>query len=204
MQYKGIITLVGIVILLIPFIVRKKVQEYRLKQISELLYKKQYDEVLILLSQFSTRMVLLPYNREYIKLNIYFLQKDRNRVINQIDYIDKSVMKNKKQRIEFYNKAFSFFVSEKDEEKCLYYLNKLNKLTNSKGDSEYDIIYSIQIKKDDKYLDLLLERIKQCDSQLDKNKIIYYKSLLLQVYENKNDKANIDILSKELKALLEE
>lgn len=198
---KAIIILLVLVALFIGQIIIERISRKRaLNKLYELISKKEFSKFEELINQKKTIRSLGVFNSEYLKLNIYKMQKRDNKIDSQISFINKNVNMSKKQKQIFYEEAFGYYVTNQKKNEAHQYLTYVNDNCNEYTYKKCKTLYDIVIKKDTSHLDTLLEEIK--DSSLSKNILLEKYSLIIKIYENLNDNKNVKHYQALIKDLL--
>lgn len=198
---KAIIILLVLVALFIGQIIIERISRKKaLNKLYELISKKEFSKFEELINQKKTIRALGVFNSEYLKLNVYKMQKKDNKIDSQISFIKNNVNMNKKQKQVFYEEAFGYYVTNHKKNEALQYLTYVNDNCNEYTYKKCKTLYDIIIKQDVSYLDALLEEIK--DPGLSKNVLLEKYSLIIKIYENLNDKKNIKHYQELIKDLL--
>lgn len=179
------IIIICLLAVILPSVIKKILSNYVNKKALTFLQSHDYDNFYKTLDSYIAKFALYPFNLEYFKLNGAFFQENKNMIDKQIELIDTKLKMNKSQKIEFYNKAFMYYISQENKNKCKYFLEKIGALNNDKLNNDSNIIYDIYINKGNKYLDILLNEINKKD--INKEELISKQMLIMQIYENMGD-----------------
>ena len=158
--------------------------------------EKKFEEIIE--SRFC-KFWVFPYNRYFLRLSMAMVKDDKAEVKKSIEILEKQKMK-RKQKEAFYQRCFSYYVTINDLKEATNYYELL-KLKDNDSVEEIDIIYNTLVLKEDKYLDLCLER----NESLSGNNRISNESYISQMYANRGDNKNAskyrDIVTLHLKEL---
>lgn len=137
-----------------------------------------------ILTSFNGRMIIPPFNRDYLRLN-YALLHGQNAKAEEIlaAFADKHL--NAKQKEEVYVKGFNYYLAKEDHDKAAHYLELAKSLKNEKLLKELDRNYDVYLAHGYKYLDATLKEL----ATLEENYRGPGEYLVAKMYENKGDEA---------------
>lgn len=144
--------------------------------------KQDFDTFFKRLDSFTTKLFYAPFNREYMRLNAYFLMGDEKKIKEQFDLI-LTLRMSKKQDIDISLKAFYFYIDDKNKQKTEEMLQRIQKCGNEEIYTQCKIMSAIVIDKSIEYIDDMEAQVKQCEG-IDRG--MFYYLLGLQ-YLNKKD-----------------
>lgn len=144
--------------------------------------KQDFDTFFKRLDSFTTKLFYAPFNREYMRLNAYFLMGDEKKIKEQFDLI-LTLRMSKKQDIDISLKAFYFYIDDKNKQKTEEMLQRIQKCGNEEIYTQCKIMSAIVIDKSIEYIDDMEAQVKQCEG-IDRGMFHY---LLGLQYLNKKD-----------------
>lgn len=144
--------------------------------------KQDFDTFFKRLDSFTTKLFYAPFNREYMRLNAYFLMGDEKKIKEQFDLI-LTLRMSKKQDIDISLKAFYFYIDDKNKQKIEEMLQRIQKCGNEEIYTQCKIMSAIVIDKSIEYIDDMEAQVKQCEG-IDRGMFHY---LLGFQYLNKKD-----------------
>lgn len=193
---KTLIIICAIAVIL-PSIIKKILASYINRRAFAYLNARDFNSFYKILSSFFAKFSLYPFNLEYFKLNGAFIQENKKMIDSQIELIDSKIKMNTSQKTEFYYKSFMYYVSQENKNKSNYFLKQITTLENEEIINNANIVYDIYINKGDRYLDTLLNEIKEKD--IKKEELISKQTLIMQIYENIGDKKSANKYKKLIK-----
>lgn len=176
-----IIVLLTIVSIVIPNAMRKKYQDQFVKLFSQ----QKFDELEQLLNKKSVRYFFMPFNLEYIRLNMAFIKGDEKAIDKQFEVFDKISM-NTKQKEDLFVKEFNYYIMMEDYDKAQKPYEAIQNLKNEQIKKAANITYDIFVKKGHQYLEEIEKGYEECPEQAKG----YNAYLISLMYENKGDKEN--------------
>lgn len=197
----AIIILLALVALFIGQIIIERISRKKtINQLYEFISKKEFSKFEEQIKQKKTIRALGVFNSEYLKLNVYKMQKKDNKIDDQISFINNNVNMSKNQKQVFYEEAFGYYVTKQKGKYALQYLTYVNDNCNEYTYRKCKTLYDIIIKQDTSYLTELLEEVN--DPSLNKKVLLEKYSLIIKIYENLNDKKNVKHYQELIKELL--
>ncbi|MCR0262908.1 hypothetical protein MKC73_03235 [[Clostridium] innocuum] len=145
-----------IILLIIPQVMKKIVY----KKLTAYLSAKDYTAFEKLLDGFACTFSFKPYNREYMRLNSYFMQGDKKKIEVQLDTIFKKMKMKDEQRAAAARQGFYFYMENqkfKRAEEMLKICRKSDKNMNELHTME--MMYSILALKESKYIQEIKDRL---------------------------------------------
>lgn len=146
---------------------------------------QNFEKLFKRLDSFIVKLLYAPYDREYMRLNAYFLMGDEKKIRKQFDIMFTKRM-NKKQNFDISIKAFYFYIDDGNKLKVREMLDRVQKYGNEEFYTQCKIMYDVVIEKSDTYINDMEKQIKQCEG-IDRG--MYHYLLGLQ-YMNKKDTKN--------------
>lgn len=135
------------------------------------------------LDSITTRMLIKPYHRENIRLNIYLMERDKKKINEQFERLY-PIFKKPLQNQEFLTKMFQHYLFEYDEKRCKKLLNAMQEsIQQTSILHETQMLFQIFFENSFAYIDELKQRMKTMENE-QKAMCAYYISLQ---YENKKD-----------------
>ena len=147
--------------------------------------EQKFEEFFKYLDSFSTKMMYAPFNREYMRLNAFFLMGDEKKIRKQFDVMFTKGM-SKKQNLDISMKAFYFYLDDNNKLKVREMLDRIQKCGNDEFYTQCKIMADVLMEKSVAYIDDMEQQVKQCDG-VDRGMFQY---LLGVQYLNKNDHKN--------------
>ena len=180
------ICLCTFVVFFIFEMIRKYLSNRICNELIKYIYLEKEDDFENLINSKSTIFWVFPYNRFFLKLNMAISKNDIEKVKKCIGLFDNLKLK-QKQKEAIYQRCFSYFVTINNSKEAKKYYELL-KSKNNNTVEEIDIIYSTLVLKEDKYLELCLNR----NDNLSGNDRISNESYISQMYANRGDKKNAE------------
>ena len=181
MDWKNILISIGMLLLLIVlfsllrFLKQRKILKFMQTQSFSKLEKE--------LDSITTRMLIKPYHRENIRLNIYLMERDKKKINEQFERLY-PIFKKPLQNQEFLTKMFQHYLFEYDEKRCKKLLNAMQEsIQQTSILHETQMLFQIFFENSFAYIDELKQRMKTMENE-QKAMCAYYISLQ---YENKKD-----------------
>lgn len=181
-----------LVVLLLSFIVPFITRRILYKEMFKYLEQKDYEAFENKLDSFLCRISFRPFNREFFRLNSYFLQEDSKNIDRQIDFLLNSMKLSDKEKSVVINKGFNYYLIAKNKKKCRLMLNDMKVL--SKDDIELRnnrMLYDVMLDKKFLYIEEienLLEKLKENNEDNSKDmQIGIFEYLLGLQFKYKNE-----------------
>ena len=170
---------------IVPNVMRNRYQNKFL----ELFKQGEFDQLDELLNKPVVKYLFMPFNLEYIRLNIALIKDNGEAIDKQIDLLT-SMKMTEKQKEDVYLKALNYYVTmgNNDRAKKMY---------------ECAMTLKDKVNKGYKYLDELEKNLDNCS----KDYKVFNCYLVALMYENKNDKKKAEYyhsLTEKLKIELNE
>ena len=115
MEDKNILISIGILLLLIA--VFSILRYLKQRKIFRFIQTQNFSELEKELDSITTRMLIKPYNRENIRLNMYLMERDKKKINEQFERLY-PILKKPLQNQEFLTKMFQHYLFEQDEKRC--------------------------------------------------------------------------------------
>lgn len=189
----ALVIIFAIISIVAPNIIKKKYQD----KFVELFQKKKFDELEELLNKKIVKYTFMPFNIEYLRLNIAFVKDDEKAINNQFEVFSKMPM-NTKQKEDVYVKYFNYYVMIEDMERAKKAYELVQGLKNENIKKNADITYDIFCEKGYKYLDEIKESADNATGEMKG----YNSYLVSLMYENKGDKENAEKYKEIAKSML--
>ena len=152
---------------------------------------KDEEKFLKLIDSTPAKILIEPYNRDYMKLNHYIITKNNKKIDEQFNHIDAHKL-NKDQTLVLYRNVFKYYISIGNREKSMDIYNRLCSYSDEnnldpkiKIDFEKDI--KVYLDKDIQILNLLDERLSSCKDE--EKALLYLEKTYVLKYNNKLDEA---------------
>lgn len=141
MNWILIIVCIAVVIgLLLPLAQKQIVY----KKLTKYLEQGKYKEFEKLLDGFWCTFSYRPFNREFMRLNAYFMQNDAKRIQKQLDNLFENIKMNDEQRSSVAKQAFYFYMEQKKYAQAKKMLDICQAHDTNKNEIEtMQIMYSI-------------------------------------------------------------
>lgn len=182
MDRNVILVLIFILLAILFSITVKFVKKHYSTKIVRLLEERKFDEFDQLIETFIIKILFMPFNIDYMKLNSAILRDNKKMILQAFEKFEKHRL-NHKQKSLIYMMAFNYYVSVEDQKYAKKYLNLVIDLKDEQMVKEATRIYDIYIEKGDRYLEEILEETK--------NLPVEHRGvnefLISIMYENKKD-----------------
>lgn len=192
----SIIGVVCISLIMITYIWRN----HMLKKLFMYLKREEYSAYLKVLDSFSCKCLFPVYLRESMRLNVYMLQGDVEKIRNQFYFLLHQIRLTKKQTLDIAIKAFYFYVDDENKKEAKDVLNRIKKLSNSEQFiQKCQEIYDVFLEKSSKHIIYMEQKLTQLTGV---EKGMYHYMLALQYqYENNISKEmeHLALASEQLK-----
>ena len=153
---------------------------HKQKQLLQLLNQKSFEKLHREFSSFWTRILMPKYNLEYIKLNCYLMERNKNQIDAQFEKLF-PLKKSSRQQEDLLRKSFEYYLETENKKQCEKILDLMDTLDIKQ---EAQMMFDILLNKKADYIDFLLEKAENCTGE---NKAVCY-TLVAQQYANINDK----------------
>ena len=181
-----------LVVLLLSFIVPFITSRLLYKEMFNYLEQKDYEAFENKLDGFLCRISFRPFNREFLRLNSYFLQEDSKSIDRQIDFLLNCMKLNDEEKNVVINKGFNYYLIAKNKKRCKLMLNNME--TISKDEIEFRnnrMLYDVMLDKKFSYIkeiENLLRKLKENNENNSKDmQIGIFEYLLGLQFKYKND-----------------
>ena len=153
---------------------------HKQKQLLQLLNQKSFEKLHHEFSSFWTRILMPKYNLEYIKLNCYLMERNKNQIDAQFEKLF-PLKKSSRQQEDLLRKSFEYYLETENKMQCEKILDLMDHLDIKQ---EAQMMFDILLDKKADYIDFLLEKTENCTGE---NKAVCY-TLVAQQYANISDK----------------
>lgn len=178
------LVIVVIGLFLFSLIGQKIVLSILTRKVGRLLLQERYDELDRLLNSRMAKILMDPFNIDYIKLNQAFMKNNEKEIDDCFRRFDQ-VRLNAKQKSEVCNKAFYYYTAKKDAALSKKYGNYLIGLTeDAKIKADIKKYYQICIEDSYEYLEEYLRKVEANEGEKAKNEF-----LISRMYQNMGDMA---------------
>lgn len=179
-KYIAVFVVIAMIIALIINIIKKSINA----KMVDCIKKDDKAGFEAIINNFWTKLIITPFNIDYMRLNYAFIKGNRKEIDSLFDSFEHKNL-SRKQRQDIYSKAFNYYLSAENKPMCKHWLDKVHEqIDNSKMLLEFDTMYDIYMEKGWKYLDEMLEDLEDMDDM--------YKGpnefLISLMYENKGEK----------------
>ena len=170
---------------------------FLLAAIIAVLKKKQYGKILeairmkdhqrfaVLCNDDLTKFLFPEMYLDTLRLDEAMIRNDRA----EISYVLARLLKadlSERDREKIYAQAYNYYLSVHDERRCREWFGRIQKLKNQSLIRECSRTYNIYIEKGDRYLDEMLEELKETEPE----KAGANEYLISLMYANRKDRAN--------------
>lgn len=170
-----IIILIVVLIIYLVLIFLKRMFQKRLYQFLEERDFNSFDKTV---NSILIKWMFLPYNLEYLKLNRYLLEDDKEKVDSQFDVLLRTAKKSQKQDI--FLKAFEYYSFERNKTKAKRYYNELKTINDGNLSKYVDLLYDVLVLNKTNHIE---ELEKDFDS-LEVEQKQFYAQLLWKQYKS--------------------
>ncbi len=159
MKVKIIGWVVFFVVLVIVFLGISFYKNRMLNKILNAIQTRKFKEAFDIIDSFSCKYFFPAFNREYMRLNAYYMMGDAKEIKNQLELI-LHMRINKKQKANVAIKAFYFYVDENNRVKAKEMLEDIKGLISDVMYEQMRLIYEIVLLGKTNYVDLMEEQVK--------------------------------------------
>ena len=144
------------------------------------------------LDSFSTKILIRPFNREFLRLNLYLFQQDDYTITKQFNHI-LTLRMNSQQKKEVLIRGFEYFLNNKNQKMSLKFLTDIKNMKDKSLIEHSQMMYDILLLKKTNYIEELIDKIKN------ENKMVkgLYALLISKQYgyleDYENEKKYLDI-----------
>ena len=175
-----IIVIVLFVLLTLVEVMLSKMKKTRNNKLMYLLMEHKFDEFDALLSKKSTRFFVPVYNSIFLKVNKAIMTNDKKLLDELMSDAEKLKM-NDTEKLHLYSKAFSFYLSLGQKNKCEKYYKEIMKCEDCPAKEYVEMVYDTFIKKGYRFIEKA-ESMLDGATEEDKANLI---SLIAAMKENK-------------------
>lgn len=162
--------IIGILFISVSYhFIKKYLFDKYSNELMEYLVNDDRDNFIKLLDSTMVKFVFAPFNREYMRLNMFIMINDLNSVVEQVDLI-KNMTLLAQQKLSAYRIAFQYYISIKKEAEAKHLLKTICDLVDKNNKLDNSIKY-------------------ECSMEI---KIVFDKDLSTLEYINKNIKDGSD------------
>lgn len=172
------------VVLLVVFVGSRVMRKKVMMKMITAAQNQNFEEMEAIANKTSTRMLIPPFNLEYLKLNALILEGNKRKINDQFDLLLKNMRKNKAQTEDVTMKAFNYYVGMEDKHRTKELLAQIDTFTNVRMKEEAHIMYDIFVMKQCNYIEKMEAELEGMN---DAQKAINEYLLSVQ-YTNKGDK----------------
>lgn len=181
MEDKNILISIGILLLLIA--VFSILRYLKQRKIFRFIQTQNFSELEKELDSITTRMLIKPYNRENIRLNMYLMERDKKKINEQFERLY-PILKKPLQNQEFLTKMFQHYLFEQDEKRCKKLLGTIQEsIQQASILHEAQMLFQIFFENSSAYINELKQKMETMENE-QKAMCAYYISLQ---YENKKE-----------------
>lgn len=157
-----------IIALIILFLLPRIIQRVVYKKLTTYLSTQQYDQFESLLDGFWCTFSFRPFNREYMRLTAYFMQNNVKKISDQLDNIFENIKLNDQQEVAVANRAFYFYLEQKNNQKAKEMLDKCKQKDGNQNEVDtMEIMYSIIGEKKSEHIKNIQTRLTALQKEAD-------------------------------------
>lgn len=163
---RNIVVIVGIIVLvliLIPQIMRQVMY----KKIMNDLSNKNYDAAQKKLDGFWCMFTFSPYNREFLRLNAFMMQGDREKIEAQFDNMFDQLRMNKKQTYVLAQRAFYTYLETGEHEKAAVMLEKCKASGKEGSTKNMQLMYDVMVDHKSNHIEEVQTRLETLQQKED-------------------------------------
>lgn len=149
-----LIIVVIIVALIVWILFSRFMKQHLLKQCLNDLKKQQFKEYDEKLNSLLYRYFFPTFNREYMRLNGFVFEGDKQKVEDQFDNL-LSMRMGKNQEKDIVSKAFYYYIDDSNKRMSKKLLERLKLIVDQASIQEYQIIYDVVIEKSTSYIEVM-------------------------------------------------
>jgi len=195
---KVIIAIIAILVIMFgPNLFRAIMMPSISNKITKMLMQSDFEQFDQYIDSTLVKLVLHPFNRDYLKLNAAFLQKNKKLIDQRVDVLNSRGL-NDKQKEEVYRNVFAYYVTNGNKERakeCVRRLQTIKK--NKKVGQQAELIYKVQLEKSYEGLEELVEREKTVGGE----EKMFCCNVIAMMYKNKGDNQKSDEYQQKLEEL---
>lgn len=133
-----------------------------------------------------------PFNREYMRLNAFFMLGDMTKIKDQFDLIFRMRI-NKKQEADVAMKAFYFYVDENEKRKAKEMMGRIEKCSGKEVADQCAITYDIFLDRKADYIDQMEAEVLRSEAGPERG-IFHFMLALQYSYLNNSAKEKEHLL----------
>lgn len=149
-------------VMILTFIGVNLYKTYLFKKLIRALQDQAFDQFFKTLDSFVCKYFYPAFNREYLRMNAFVLQGDKQRVEAQFDLL-LGMRKNKQQNLDICVKAFYYYVDEQNEEKAYAMRKRIEETKENSVIQEVSLIYDVFIRKTSEHIPAMEEALDQSE-----------------------------------------
>ena len=145
-----VVIIVMVVATIFWFFGMKIMKNTIMKRLIKDLQKQDFDDYYKTVDSFATKLLIPPFNREYMRMNGLIMQGRKGKVEEQFDLMLNMRM-NQKQEIDIVMKAFYYYMEDENKRRAKQLLERVRKF----GDDYYNeskIMYDVYLEKSTEYI----------------------------------------------------
>lgn len=158
------VSAVLIILLIIPQILKRMVY----KTLTKYLLQHEYEAFETCLDGFACTFSYRPYNREYMRLTAYIMQKDVTKIEAQLERMLKRLRMKDAQRVALAKQGFYFYLENKAYPKAQHMLSICKKTDKNVSElHSMEMMYSILALQKYEYITEIKERLEPLKKESD-------------------------------------
>ncbi len=176
-----LLIIISVIIIFGPIVLRKIISD----KLTDLLIKKDFRTFDQKIESRLVKLVISPFNIDYMKLNEALIKDDHKEVDKAFKVFDSRKLNDRQKEAVYYN-GFYYYLAKENKDMTTKYVDRLLKLDHLKDDvkKEIKISYDINILG---HYDLLDETLKKLETEKDPQLIIKYELMIAKMYANKGE-----------------
>lgn len=155
----GEITIVIILFLTVPSVIKYLIQQMLVRTLEVDLQMRAYAQFNNMIDRKFSKLMIPIFTRDYLKMQSATLQDDKQALKDSFDNL-LNLHLAPRQRDEVLKRAFSYYASAGNGDHASALLKQIHDTKNQPLIHECDIMYSVYIKKETRYLSELEELLK--------------------------------------------
>ena len=187
-----IVVIIFLVSVLFFSVLKKKMSSVKQMKLIQLVQNEKYKEVEKELDSFSTKMLILPFNREFLRLNVYLLQQDEDLIKKQFDRM-LSFKMSAQQKKEVLVRGFEYFLNKEDQKMSSKFLKDIKETEDEELIVHSQMMYDILLLKKTNYIDVLKGKIKSDNAMVNGMYALLISKQYGYLNDYENEKKYLDI-----------
>ena len=183
MKYAIIALTVAAALLLAAIIAVLKKKQYG--KILDAIRMKDHQKFVSLCNDDLTKFLFPEMYLDTLRLDEAMIRNDRAEISYVLAHLLKADL-SERDREKIYARAYNYYLSVHEERRCREWFERIRKLKNQNLIRECSRTYNIYIEKGDRYLDEMLEELKETEPE----KAGANEYLISLMYANRKDRAN--------------